>query len=115
MLRLTTGLFMSWLFSVGLLLAFLPNSALAQQCEQHDRMLSMLEEKYQEKVVVMGIVANGKLMEVLASESGSWTLLITDAESMISCMLATGEGLVFEQVDKTKRPIFRLLPGARAA
>ena len=49
------------------------------------------ERKYDEMPVARGITTNGKaVIEVLASESGSWTLIVTGPQGR-TCLVASGE------------------------
>lgn len=54
------------------------------------RVLFQLENRYQEEPVHMGLASNGSVLEVLASPSGSWTIIIT-RPSGLSCIMAAGE------------------------
>ncbi len=48
------------------------------------------DKPYSEIPVAMGLASNGGVIEVLASENGSWTLLVTMPDGT-SCVLAAGE------------------------
>ncbi len=54
------------------------------------KVLKHLSGKYQESPVAMGLTSDGAMLEVLASKSGSWTLLITGPDG-VSCMVTSGE------------------------
>ncbi len=74
----------------GSLIAF---PALAQQvgpCETRANFLDHLSETYKEAPVAMGVTSNGHMLEVVASESGTWTIIVT-APSGITCGLVAGE------------------------
>tara|TARA_Y100000296_G_scaffold86634_1_gene127088 strand:- start:111 stop:416 length:306 start_codon:yes stop_codon:yes gene_type:complete len=61
-------------------------------CSDHKQVTQKLLESHQEAPVNMGIAANGGVVEVFASPSGSsWTITITMPNNL-TCMLATGEG-----------------------
>lgn len=67
--------------------------ALAQGlCGSRDALVKGLAEKDDEQPALRGIDAAGRLVEVLVSPSGSWTILVTTAGRRI-CMSGTGEGL----------------------
>ncbi len=66
-------------------------SAQAQQvCDKRVVLLSQLSDQYAERPVAIGIQANGTVLEVVASQSGSWTILITDPQGE-TCALTSGE------------------------
>ena len=66
-------------------------SAQAQQvCDKRVDLLSQLLDQYAERPVAIGIQANGTVLEVLVSQSGSWTILITDPQG-VTCALTSGQ------------------------
>jgi hypothetical protein len=69
----------------------LPSALRAEAvCGQRGQIVAGLDKKYAEKPTAMGLSSNGTVLEVLASDSGSWTLIITHPNG-ISCLLAAGE------------------------
>lgn len=60
-------------------------------CERRDNFLKGLATKYQEVPIARGIAVPGRLIEVLASETGSWTILMTHPNG-IACTVAIGQG-----------------------
>ena len=82
----------------SLLLSFLlisTGSAYAQgqpQCNERDKVLSLLAKKYQETPVAAGVTNTGGLIEVLTDMKGdTWTIIVTTPQGM-SCLVAAGEG-----------------------
>ena len=77
---------------VMLILAAAIRPAAAQEaCVLHDVALQQLSKAYDEQVTGRGLTTGGKAMvELLASEGGSWTLIITDVHGN-TCMLASGD------------------------
>ncbi len=59
-------------------------------CTARTAVLKSLDGNYAEKPSAMGLASNGTVVEVLRSEDGSWTIIMT-APNGVSCMLATGE------------------------
>ncbi len=59
-------------------------------CEARTTVLKMLNGNYAEKPNAMGLANNGTVVEVLRSEDGSWTIIMT-APNGVSCMLASGK------------------------
>ncbi len=57
-------------------------------CGLYQNVVMHLDLKYQEKVIGRGLV-NGKVLEVLASESGSWTVLVVHSNGL-ACHWASG-------------------------
>ncbi len=68
------------------------SSANAEQfCAPRDRAVIQLEKQFGEMISRRGLAANGKRMiELLVSEKGSWTVLISDPNGR-SCVLTSGE------------------------
>jgi hypothetical protein len=72
-----------------------PNLAQAQQaqqvpCGERDKIRTKLGKDYAERPVSLGLSSNGTLIEVLASKSGSWTMIYTMPDGA-SCVVATGQ------------------------
>lgn len=59
-------------------------------CGPHDQIVSQLGQVYNETQQSLGLAANGSVIEVFASEAGTWTILITDTNGQ-TCMAAAGE------------------------
>ena len=79
----------AWLLAVGLVCA----ATLAQAqsvCHQRADFVTELGRKYLEAPVAYGLTSTGQVIEVLASGSGSWTLIVTSTDGT-SCALAAGE------------------------
>ena len=88
---------------LGVLVVFSPFSpAIAQQvCGERDRFTNKLENTYAERPIAMGLTEKGAVLEVFASQRGSWTFLIT-LPSGLTCVVASGqswETLATEQTD----------------
>ena len=65
--------------------------AMAQTvCSTRAEFIDRFAHRYAENPVAMGLASNGGVVEVLASEGGSWTLLVTMPNG-ISCVVAAGE------------------------
>ncbi len=80
--------------AAGLTLA-IATSALAQTgqtaCLAHDKLAEMLDGRYSEKPVALGLEASGRLFEVFAARDGAtWTMVVTTPEGA-SCVIAVGE------------------------
>ncbi len=65
-------------------------SAAPQACAKRTDAVTHLASKYEEAPVAIGIANNGGVLEVLSSDKGSWTILVTMPNG-VSCMLATGQ------------------------
>ena len=78
-------------FVLLLLSAATRPAAAVEACVLHDVALQQLSKSYSEQVAGRGLTADGqKMIELLTSEGGSWTLIITDVHGR-SCMLASGD------------------------
>ncbi len=80
-----------------------PQPGVPVLCKERGEILDKLSSTYSETPIAAGLSATGSVFEVIASEGGSWTMLMTRA-SGISCVLAWGQGwqaLDPEVVDQT--------------
>ena len=69
-------------------------SAATPICKDRKDALEVLKAKYAEAPVAMGVDANGRLLEVLATADGkTWTIMVTKPGGH-SCIVAAGEGWV---------------------
>ncbi len=59
-------------------------------CNKRSEFLSALEKGYSEAPVALGLVSNGSVLEVLSSEKGTWTIIVTMPDGN-SCVVASGE------------------------
>lgn len=79
------------ILAVVLALTAFAGSATAQTvCNERTKFVDQLAGKYSENTVALGLVNNGSVLEILASNKGSWTILVTKPDG-ISCVVATGE------------------------
>lgn len=77
----------------GTMLSMLITSAASAQavCGKREDIVKQLEEKYGETRNGMGVQQGRGVVEVYSSaETGSWTILVTNARGM-SCLMAAGE------------------------
>lgn len=66
-------------------------AALAQPvCGSHNTVTDNLKNAYAEAPISMGVTTSGGIIEVFASEEGSWTLVITQPNG-VSCLIAVGQ------------------------
>ena len=79
--------------SAGLAIVSSTSAATAQpQCDQRDSVLQILQQKYKEAPVALGVTHNGGLVEVLSTGNGTtWSIIVTTPQGM-SCLVAAGEG-----------------------
>jgi hypothetical protein len=61
-----------------------------QQCAPREAALALLADRFNESRVGMGVANGSMVVEVFASESGSWTITVTRPDA-ITCMIASGE------------------------
>ena len=67
--------------------------ALAEEnsaCVERSEFLKHLSSNYDEAPVAMGLTSTGRVLEVVVSEAGSWTIIVT-LPSGVSCGVASGE------------------------
>lgn len=90
------------LFAIALLVGFVIAPAFAQQrCMLRDDLAGVLSHRYQEHPIGQGLTGDGRLLEVFASEAGSWTLVLTQP-SKLSCVYAIGEDWSVPPSSKTE-------------
>lgn len=59
-------------------------------CGERVDIIDTLQKRYQEIPVSMGLAGNGGIVEVFASQKGSWTILLTRPTG-VSCVVSAGE------------------------
>lgn len=94
-----TGPLAVLLFVLTLVPAPPADAQLAATCGDRATVLAQLASKYKEAPVNMGLANNGAVMEVLASDEGSWTVILTSPQG-ITCMVAAGQH--WEPVERKK-------------
>lgn len=66
-------------------------AAQSQRCEDRDKIIGILADKYGESRRAIGLTAKGAVVETYASEaSGSWTITVTFPDGR-TCLLASGQ------------------------
>ncbi len=66
-------------------------SASAQsQCGPRQELVKNLGEKFKESPIGRGLTQPGQVLEIFASQSGSWTMVVTTPNGT-SCLIAAGE------------------------
>ncbi|MGP1394499.1 MAG: hypothetical protein ACTS3R_03195 [Inquilinaceae bacterium] len=58
-------------------------------CGNREAMLLVLAQRFDEAPRAIGLDRNGRVMEIVAAESGSWSLLVT-APNGRTCLVASG-------------------------
>ncbi len=75
---------------VSLLFWLAPAIASAAPCAARDDLLEKLAANFDEVPVGVGLTWDGRVLEIVASGDGSWTILITNPDGM-TCGVASGE------------------------
>ncbi len=79
----------TWLLAAGFVCA--ASAAHAQSvCHQYAQFVTELGRKYLEAPIAYGLTSTNQVIEVLASGSGSWTMIITSTDGT-TCAVAAGE------------------------
>ncbi len=60
-------------------------------CGSRTNVLERLERDYEERRHSVAITANGRLLEVLTSPLGSWSIIVSEPGGS-TCLVANGEG-----------------------
>lgn len=74
----------------AVLAAFFVFPALAQTCAPRAAILQVAHKNYQEVPVNRGLASSGRMIEVLASPRGTFTLVVISPEG-IACIVGDGE------------------------
>ena len=91
-----------WLIATALVALSFAAPAQAQQrvCVPRSVLVERLSEKYGETTVSRGITNAGAVLEILASEGGAWTVLVS-LPNGISCLIAMGRA--WENIPRVKK------------
>lgn len=60
-------------------------------CGERDQVLAELKDVFSETPMAVGQVDGDAVVEILVSESGTWTILATGTDGL-SCIVSAGEG-----------------------
>ena len=72
----------AWLLAAGLV--GVTTLAHAQSvCHQRTKFVTELGRKYLESPIAYGLTSTGQVIEVLASGTGSWTMIVTSTDSPV--------------------------------
>ena len=74
-----------------LVLLLAPSLAVAQSaCLPHGKMVDLLDGRYSEQRVSVGLETGGRLIEVFATaDGGTWTMVMTTPNG-VTCVIAAG-------------------------
>lgn len=87
---------------VALTMALPTPSDAALRCQDRETLLDRLRARYGETPRLLGLDSAGRVIEILASPTGSWTLLVTPppargrgqaGNGQLSCPVGAGEAL----------------------
>ncbi len=67
-----------------------PPAQAQAMCGERRTVIANLEKTYSEAPVSIGLASNGSVIEVLASPSGSFTIILTQPNG-VACVMAAGE------------------------
>ena len=67
-----------------------PAASAQTLCGERQSFLSHLGKNYHEATTAMGLTSSGKVIEVLTSDKGTWTIIVTNPDGR-SCLIAAGE------------------------
>lgn len=87
-------------------LAIAPTAASAQAvsaCAPQETLADKLGQEFGEAVTAQGVDGNGNLVQVFASDDGTWTIAVT-LPGGPSCIVSSGEGWDDSQVATVPQP-----------
>jgi hypothetical protein len=88
----------------GLNLHPLPAMAQDTPCADRNNVVDTLDSQYKESPRAIGLVSKEAVLEIFVSDSGTWTVVVTDPKG-VSCVLAAGQS--WEEI-----PVASNAPGA---
>lgn len=91
------------LFALMLSAIALPAAAQGPRCADHDALADKLSSEHSESQRVIGLTADGRLIEMFAAPSGTWTLVLTRPDGN-ACVVSFGESWHLAPV-KDQRPV----------
>lgn len=87
-----------FLLSLTLLMTVvITGSSHAAVCTKRTKLLGVLDGKYAEQRQAIGLISQSGVLEVFASDKGTWTVVVTNPNGM-SCIVASGDA--YEQVPR---------------
>ena len=78
------------LIAVLALIAATTTAAAQSVCGERETLLKQLNAEYQEAPAGIGLASNGSVVELLTSNGGTWTLMVTRPNGT-TCLIGTGE------------------------
>jgi hypothetical protein len=81
---------MQYALAAALLAAGTASTQAQQNCGPHGDLVAHLGDRYQERQLGYGTVGNFAIMEIYVSDTGTWTVIVTDVAGK-SCIVAAGE------------------------
>lgn len=76
--------------ALAIFLMLQPAVAMGATCAPRQTVLDTLEGQFSETRTGAGLAANGALVEVFTSASGTWTITATNP-AQVTCLVASGE------------------------
>ncbi len=70
--------------------AFLPSAQAQSICGERRALVATLEKTYSETPVSVGLASNGAIIEIFASPTGTFTIILTQPNGL-TCVMAAGE------------------------
>ena len=71
--------------------ALCENMSAMSMCGDRDQVVADLQQIYREAPMAVGQVDGNAVVEIFASDNGSWTILATGTDG-VSCIISAGEG-----------------------
>lgn len=101
--KMTLNDMMALSATIGTLMMSAGHADANPACAAHDVIVERLGETYQETRKSLGLSADGSVVEIFASDAGTWTIVVTDVNGQ-SCLAAAGEAWQESPVKVTGQP-----------
>ena len=76
--------------AAGFLMAATTVASAQSACLPHGKLVDLLDGRYSEQRVAVGLESNGRLFEIFAADDGAtWTMVVTTPDGA-SCVVAAG-------------------------
>jgi hypothetical protein len=71
-------------------LAFINGAQAAVSCGPHDKIMEVLNQRFQESRQALGLAGHVAMIELFVSARGSWTMTSTNTQGL-TCVIAAGD------------------------
>jgi hypothetical protein len=74
-------------------------------CGYYAAAMAELQANYGEVTVMRGVGSDGRMVEITKNENGGFSIMLTDPQHGVTCMVYAGEGMDFTVAPLPGRPM----------